>query len=138
MTKAFAATTHDLIGSVGDRPVPLAGTSNLPNLSRRCRSSGVTVIRLGNRARRISFSTLRNWICRCSAFTARYGLHARQVAICDPYTEGFDGFVASTVASAVTGWNDSYQVGISPTEDARLSTAHSKVATPFGLKVSTI
>ena len=72
----------------------------------------------------------------CSAFTARYGLHARQVAICDPYAEGFNGFVTSTVASAATGWNDSYQVGISPTEDTRLSTAHSKVATRFGLKVA--
>ena len=64
MTEAFDAAIHDLFGSVGDRLVPLAGPSSLPNLIRRCRSSGVHVTRLDKRARRISFSTLRNWICR--------------------------------------------------------------------------
>ncbi|MDJ0871120.1 MAG: hypothetical protein QNJ87_05080, partial [Gammaproteobacteria bacterium] len=60
----------------------------------------------------------------CSAFTTRYGLHARQVTKMTLYTEGFGRFVASTAAPIATGWSDSCRVGISPTERARLFTAH--------------
>jgi hypothetical protein len=37
---------------------------------------------------------------------------------------GFGSFVASTTAPIATGWNDSCRVGIAPTEDRRLGTAH--------------
>ena len=36
----------------------------------------------------------------------RCGLHARQVARATLYTEGSDGFVASTAASIATGWSE--------------------------------
>jgi hypothetical protein len=38
--------------------------------------------------------------------------------------EGFDDFVTSIVAPIATGWSKSCRVGIAPTEDRRLSTAH--------------
>ena len=38
--------------------------------------------------------------------------------------EGFDGFVASTAAPIATGWSDTCRVGIAPTENSRLLTAH--------------
>jgi hypothetical protein len=37
---------------------------------------------------------------------SHYGLHARRVAIATLYTEGSNGFVASTAASIATGWNE--------------------------------
>jgi hypothetical protein len=37
---------------------------------------------------------------------SRCGLHARQVAIATPYTEGFNGFRTSTAASIATGWSE--------------------------------
>lgn len=60
----------------------------------------------------------------CSAFTARYGLHTRQVTIMTFYTRGFDCFVTSAATPIATGWSDSCRVGISPTEEPRLFTAH--------------
>src|SRR5262249_34364443 len=42
----------------------------------------------------------------CSAFTARYGLHACQVAYAPLYTGGFDGFVSSTAAPIASGWSE--------------------------------
>jgi hypothetical protein len=38
--------------------------------------------------------------------------------------EGFDDFVTSIVAPIATGWSESCRVGISPTEDRHLGTAH--------------
>src|ERR1700682_6532425 len=38
--------------------------------------------------------------------------------------EGFDDFVTSIVAPIATGWSESYRVGIAPTEDRHLCTAH--------------
>jgi hypothetical protein len=63
----------------------------------------------------------------CSAFTARYGLHTRQVTKMTLYTEGFDCFVTSTAAPIATGWSDSCRAGLSPAEEPRLFTAHSKI-----------
>jgi len=60
----------------------------------------------------------------CSAFTARYGLPTRQVTIMTFYTKGFDCFVTSAATPIATGWSDSCRVGISPTEEPRLRTAH--------------
>ena len=60
----------------------------------------------------------------CSAFTARYGLHTRQVTMMTFYTRGFDCFVSSAATPIATGWSDSCRVGISPTEEPRLFTAH--------------
>jgi hypothetical protein len=37
---------------------------------------------------------------------SRYGLYARQVAFATLYTEGFNDFVASAVASIATGWSE--------------------------------
>jgi hypothetical protein len=56
----------------------------------------------------------------CSAFTARYGLHTRQVTKMTLYTEGFDCFVTSTAAPIATGWSDSCRAGLSPAEEPRL------------------
>ena len=61
----------------------------------------------------------------CSAFTARYGLHARQVTYVTLYTRGSDGFVSSTAALIASGWSEpSSRAGLSPAVDQRLSTAH--------------
>jgi len=57
----------------------------------------------------------------CSAFTARYSLHARQVALSNPYIRGFSDFVTSITAPIATGWSDPCRVGIAPTEDTRLA-----------------
>ncbi len=37
---------------------------------------------------------------------SRYGLHARQIALCDPFLEGSDGFVTFAAAPIATGWSD--------------------------------
>ena len=42
----------------------------------------------------------------CSAFTSRYGLHARGVASATLSIEGSSSFVASTTASIATGWSE--------------------------------
>ena len=38
--------------------------------------------------------------------------------------EGFGSIVTSTTAPIATGWNDSCRVGLAPTEEPRLGTAH--------------
>jgi hypothetical protein len=38
--------------------------------------------------------------------------------------EGSDGFVTSAAAPIATGWSDTCRVGIAPTENSRLVTAH--------------
>jgi len=55
---------------------------------------------------------------------SRYGLPTRGTAFAVLYIEGFGSFVASTTAPIATGWNDTCRVGIAPTEDRRLRTAH--------------
>src|ERR1700730_4049990 len=55
---------------------------------------------------------------------SRYGLPARGTALTVLSIGGFGSFVASTTAPIATGWNDSCRVGIAPTEDRRLGTAH--------------
>ena len=45
----------------------------------------------------------------------------RLAALC---IEGFDDVVTSIVAPIATGWSESCRVGIAPTEDRRLVTAH--------------
>src|SRR6267154_891869 len=55
---------------------------------------------------------------------ACYGLPARGVANATLCIEGFGSFVTSTTAPIATGWSNSCQVGIAPTEERRLSTAH--------------
>ena len=61
----------------------------------------------------------------CSAFTSRYGLHARQVTYVTLYTGGSDGFVSSTAAPIASGWSEpSSRAGLSPAVDQRLFTAH--------------
>ena len=60
----------------------------------------------------------------CLAFTTRYGLYTCQVTIMTFYTRGFDCFVSSTATPIATGWSDSCRVGIAPTEEPRLFTAH--------------
>ena len=57
----------------------------------------------------------------CSAFTTRYGLYTRQATIMTLYTRGSDCFVTSAATPIATGWSDSCRVGISPTEEPRLS-----------------
>jgi hypothetical protein len=44
-----------------------------------------------------------------------------QVVLC---IEGFGDFVTSTAAPIATGWSESCRVGIAPTEDRHLCTAH--------------
>jgi hypothetical protein len=41
--------------------------------------------------------------------------------------EGFGDFVTSTAAPIATGWSESCRVGIAPTEDRRLFTAHQRI-----------
>ena len=53
-----------------------------------------------------------------------YGLPARGVARATLSTGGFGRIVTSPTAPIATGWNDSCRVGIAPTEDQRLGTAH--------------
>jgi hypothetical protein len=45
-------------------------------------------------------------------------------------TEGFGDFVTSTAAPIATGWSNSCQVGIAPTEEQRLCTAHRQQQLP--------
>jgi hypothetical protein len=42
----------------------------------------------------------------CLAFTSRYGLHARRVALATLCTRGFSSLVASTAALIATGWSE--------------------------------
>jgi hypothetical protein len=49
------------------------------------------------------------------------GSRGRRATLC---TEGFGRFVTSTTAPIATGWSNSCQVGLAPTEERRLFTAH--------------
>ena len=40
------------------------------------------------------------------------------------YTEGYSHFVTSMIAPVASGWSDSCRAGLAPTEERRLSTAH--------------
>jgi hypothetical protein len=60
----------------------------------------------------------------CTAFAYNCGLRARQVTYVTLYTEGFGRFVSSTTAPIATGRNESCRVGLPPTGESRLSTAH--------------
>jgi hypothetical protein len=63
---------------------------------------------------------------------SRYGLHAHRVAYATFYTEGFSSFVASTVASVATEWNEPVPGrDFPPAEDQHLFTAHSGKALTF-------
>ncbi len=42
------------------------------------------------------------------------------------YTRGFSHFVTSMTALIASGWNDSCRVGLAPTEERRLTTAHTR------------
>jgi len=55
---------------------------------------------------------------------SRYGLPARGAAWTALSIRSFGSIVTSTAAPIATGWNDSCRVGIAPTEDRRLGTAH--------------
>jgi hypothetical protein len=55
---------------------------------------------------------------------SRYGLPARGVAYATLSIRSFGSIVTSTAAPIATGWNDSCRVGLAPTEDRHLSTAH--------------
>jgi hypothetical protein len=48
------------------------------------------------------------------------------------YIEGFGRFVSSTTAPIATGWSESCRVGLPPTGESRLSTAHHKYGTTIG------
>lgn len=51
-----------------------------------------------------------------------YGLFAGPPS--GPFIEGFGSFVTSTTAPIATGWSNSCRVGIAPTEEKGLGTAH--------------
>jgi hypothetical protein len=55
---------------------------------------------------------------------SRYGLPARGAASTALSIRSFGSIVPSTAVPIATGWNDSCRVGIAPTEDRRLGTAH--------------
>ena len=46
------------------------------------------------------------------------------------YTEGFSHFVTSVTAPIASGRSDSCRVGLAPTEERRLTTAHTHRQTP--------
>ena len=55
---------------------------------------------------------------------SRYGLLARGAACATLCIRSFGSIVTSTAVPIATGWNDSCRVGIAPTEDRHLCTAH--------------
>jgi hypothetical protein len=73
----------------------------------------------------------------CSAFTrvTAYLLAGPLFTVLS--IEGFSDLVASTAAPIATGWSESCRVGIAPTEDKHLCTAHhtnARQCTPFWLR----
>ena len=60
-----------------------------------------------------------------------YGLPARGAAFAALSIEGFGSFVTSTTAPIATGWSNSCRVGIAPTEDRHLCTAHKRTQLLF-------
>ena len=67
----------------------------------------------------------------CSAFTHVTACLLAESPKATLSIEGFDRFVASPAAPIATGWNDNCRVGIAPTEDRRLFTAHNVSFSPF-------
>src|SRR5262249_17676812 len=61
---------------------------------------------------------------------SRYSLPARRVAQTTPYTRGFGSFVTSTTAPIATGWSNSCQGGLPPTEELHLSRRTGRHALP--------
>ena len=110
---------------------PCCYWSTLPTCRRHYpgRSDGTRSLVLSHQ-RRPAHITRREGSCvnrfeACSAFTSRYGLHARQVTYVTLYTGGSDGFVSSTAAPIASGWSEpSSRAGLSPAVDQRLFTAH--------------
>src|SRR5271155_4043009 len=60
----------------------------------------------------------------CSAFTRVTACLLAESPTATLSIEGFGDFVTSTAAPIATGWSNSCQVGIAPTEERRLRTAH--------------
>jgi hypothetical protein len=60
----------------------------------------------------------------CSAFTHVTACLLAESPEATLSIKGFGSIVASTAAPIATGWNDNCRVGIAPTEDRRLFTAH--------------
>src|SRR5262245_35121705 len=57
---------------------------------------------------------------------SRYGLHTRAVTVYrDTLTEGFSHFVTSIAAPVASGWSGC-RVGVAPTGERRLCTAHTQ------------
>src|SRR5262245_49908785 len=57
---------------------------------------------------------------------SRYGLHTRAVTVYrDTLTEGFSHFVTSIAAPVASGWSVC-RVGVAPTGERRLGTAHTQ------------
>src|SRR4029453_17920311 len=64
----------------------------------------------------------------CSAFTRVTACRLAKSPKATLYTEGFSSFVTSTTAPIATGWSEPVpRVGLSPTVNQRLFTAHDKV-----------
>ena len=63
-------------------------------------------------------------------FRGLLSVHCSLRPVCSPspirtiYTGSFSHFVTSITVPIATGWNDTYRVGVSPTEERRLFTAH--------------
>ncbi len=60
----------------------------------------------------------------CSAFTRVTACTLAKSPNVTLYTRGFSHFVTSMTAPIASGWSDSCRVGFAPTEERRLSTAH--------------
>src|SRR4029434_4118119 len=71
----------------------------------------------------------------CSAFTRLTACRLAKSPKATLYTEGFSSFVTSTTAPIATGWSEPVpRVGLSPTVNQRLFTAHDKVELRARLK----
>jgi len=60
----------------------------------------------------------------CSAFTRVTACLLAESPKATLSIGGFGSIVTSTAAPIATGWSESYRVGIAPTEDRHLCTAH--------------
>ena len=70
---------------------------------------------------------------------SRYGLHARRVARKTLYTEGSDGFIASTAApNCYRVERTSSLMGIAPAVDERLFTAHCVIRASIAVHMSAL
>src|SRR3954447_10400939 len=70
----------------------------------------------------------------CAALSAVSACRLAKSPKATLYTGGFSSFVASTTAPIATGWSEPVpRVGLSPTVNQRLFTAHDKVELRSGL-----